>query len=494
MSEKPEQETTLRVDVVVIGAGPGGYAAAFHAADRGMSVALVDEREDPGGVCLNVGCIPSKALLHVASLLEETRRARAHGIDFGEPSLDVGAVRAWKDKVVSRLTGGVRRLCAARGVKFVRGRAVFIDDERLRLEDSAVQLVHFGHAVLATGSSPAIPPALNLRGPRLMDSTGALELEEVPARLLVVGGGYIGLEMATVYAALGSRVVVVEMTDGLLPGADRDLVRPLAAAMKERCEAIFLSTRVAKLEDAGDRLLATLVGPSPDATSPGGDAGAGVPSVERVESFDRALVAVGRRPNSRGLGLENTKVRLDERGFVRVNAARRTDDPRILAIGDVAGEPMLAHKATAEARVAIEAIAGEPTAFDPMAIPAVVFTDPEVAWTGLTEARAKAEGIDVKVARFAWAASGRAITLDRSEGVTKLIADAASGRVLGVGIAGPGAGELIAEATLAIEMGALAEDLARTIHPHPTLSETLMEAAELIGGNAVHSMGPKRRA
>lgn len=471
---------TLRTQVAVIGGGPGGYAAAFHAADHGLRVVLIDEREAPGGVCLNVGCIPSKALLRAAHTIEEARRAAAWGIAFGEPTVNLAALRTWKDAVVGGLTGGVRQLCKSRGVEFVRGRAVFVDSERVRLEDSSVEMVEFEHAILACGSSPATPAAFASAGPRVMNSTGALALEDVPARLLVVGGGYIGLEMATVYSALGSRVTVVEMTDGLLPGADRDLVRPVAAAIKERCAEVLLSRRVAAIDDLGDRLKVRIEDPS----------GAEPP---REEEFERALVAVGRRPNSRGIGLENTLAKIDERGFVRVDRARRTDDPRIYAIGDVAGEPMLAHKASAEGRVAAQAIAGEPAAFEPAAIPAVVFTDPELAWAGLTEAEAKRDGIEILVSRFPWGASGRALTMDRKDGMTKLICEPGTERVLGVGIVGPGAGELIAEGALAIEMGALARDVAETIHAHPTLGETVMEAGELIFGSATHLYKPRKK-
>lgn len=465
-----DNSTTIHTGVAVIGSGPGGYAAAFRAADKGLKVTLIDSRPKLGGVCLNVGCIPSKALLHLAKIMNEARHAKGCGLDFGDPKIDLPAIRAWKESVIAKNSGGVVQLCKARGVQVVQGTAVFIDSERLTLEDSTHKMVCFEHAILATGSSPAAPPGFDMKNPRIMDSTRALALEDIPARLLVVGGGYIGLELATVYAALGSRVVIVEMLDGLLPGADRDLVRPVATLLKERVEAVHLGTKVTKVEDKGTELLVTF-----EATEP-------IPA----QTFDRILVATGRRPNSRGIGIENTKAKIDAKGFVQVDAQRRTADPRIFAIGDVAGEPMLAHKATREGIVAADAIGGEKSAFDPAAIPAVVFTDPEIAWCGLTENEAKAEGRKVEVRRFPWGASGRAATLGRPEGLTKIVCEPESGRILGVAIVGAGAGELIAEGTLAIELGAVAEDLAATIHPHPTLSETVMECAELFHGSATH--------
>ncbi len=465
---------TLNIEVAVIGGGPGGYAAAFRAADRGKKVAIIDDRPAPGGVCLNVGCIPSKALLHAAGLLAETRAAKNWGLDFGEPKINLEALRGWKNNVVGKLTGGILQLCKSRGVQILQGRAVFMDSERLRIEDCATEMVVFERAVVATGSSPIIPKNLSIKSSRVMDSTGALELADIPARLLIVGGGYIGLELGTVYAELGSRVTFVEMTDGLLPGADRDMVRPVSARIKEIAEAVHLETKVLSLADEKSGLRAVM-----EKTVEG--------KTEKFEAvFDRALIAAGRRPNTSGLGLENTKAKLSAKGFIEVNAQRRTADERIYAIGDAAGEPMLAHKATREGLVAGDALAGIATAFDPAAIPAVVFTDPEIAWCGLTESEAKKSGRAVKVGRFPWGASGRSLTLDRKDGMTKIVCDAESGLVLGVGIVGPGAGELIAEGTLAIEMGATAEDLAATIHPHPTLSETIMESAELIFGSATH--------
>ncbi len=465
-----------RAEVVVIGAGPGGYAAAFLAADKGKKVALVEESPALGGVCLNRGCIPSKALLHLAKLIEETREAGEMGISFGEPKIDEAAIRKWKGHVVEQLAGGIAGLCKSRGVQLVRGRAVFESSSRLRIEGGDGGAVEFDHAIVATGSRPAIPPAFQVDDPRVMNSTGALQLEEIPGRLLVVGGGYIGLEMGTVYAALGSKVTVVELLDGILMGADRDLVRPLQKRLEERFEAILLKTKVVSLE----------------AKKKGIDVHIEGPEGKQKLTFDRVLVSVGRKPNSDGLGLENTAVKVSAKGFIEVDRKQRTADPRILAIGDVAGEPMLAHKASREGRVAVEALLGEPAEFDNIAIPAVVFTDPEVAWSGLTETEAAAQGKKVEVARFPWGASGRALTLGRTEGMTKVIYDPGTERVLGVGIVGVGAGELIAEGNLAVEMAAVAGDLGGTIHAHPTLAETLMESAELLHGTATHLFRKKK--
>jgi dihydrolipoamide dehydrogenase len=465
-------------EVVVIGGGPGGYPAAFDAADRGMKVTLVNDEAIPGGVCLHRGCIPSKALLHVAKLVHEADEADQWGLKYAKPKLDLDQLRKFKSSVVGKLTGGVAELCKLRGVKLIQARASFLDSSTLQLKkpDGSTEKLGFKTAIVATGSSPVMPPIFAIGDPRVMDSTGALDLPDVPHRLLVVGGGYIGLEMGSVYAALGSKVTVVEMTPGLLPGADRDLVRLLKARLDKTFAAIHLNTKVAKLTAAKDGITAELEGEG----------------VEPKQTFDRVLVAVGRRPNSRDLGLEKTKVEVDQKGFIKVDAQRRTADPNIWAIGDVAGEPMLAHKATREAHVAIEALAGEPAAFDNLAIPAVVFTDPEVAWCGLTENEAKNSNREVKVARFPWAASGRAQTLSRTEGITKILFDPKTERVLGVGIVGVGAGELIAEGVLAVEMAAVARDVAETIHAHPTLSETLMEAAEAAFGQATHIYRSKR--
>jgi dihydrolipoamide dehydrogenase len=472
---------TKKTQLVVIGAGPGGYAAAFQAAELGMEVTMVNAETNPGGVCLNRGCIPSKALLHIAKLIAETREAAHWGVKFAEPKIDLDRLREWKDKdVVDKLAGGVGALCKQRKVTYYVARATFIDSSSLKLEpmDGAKdvpEVLQFDHAILATGSRPTIPGPFQIGDPRVMDSTGALKLEDVPGKLLVVGGGYIGLEMGSVYAALGSKVTVVEMLDGLLPGADRDLVRPLAKRLETAFEAIHLETKVESLKAEKKGIKVALSGKT---------------SGEFL--FDRVLISIGRRPNSEGLGLENTKVRIDEKGFVKIDRKQRTNDPKIMAIGDVAGEPMLAHKANREAKVAAEVLHGEPAEFDSVAIPAVVFTDPEIAWCGLTETQAKKEGREVKVARFPWAASGRATTLGRNEGVTKILFDPKTERVLGVGMCGVGAGDMIAEGVLAVELAATARDVAESIHPHPTLSETIMESAEVLWGQATH-MAAKAR-
>jgi dihydrolipoyl dehydrogenase len=470
-------------EVVVIGAGPGGYAAAFYAADRGLQVALVDPEANPGGVCLYRGCIPSKALLHVAEVINEARHAEAWGVTFGKPSLDVGKLRSFKDKVVAQLTGGVGQVGRMRKVNYIQGTAAFRDANTIEITargGSDASVLSFAHAVIATGSRPAKVPGLSIDSPRVMDSTAALDLPDVPKSLLVVGGGYIGLELGSVYAALGSKVTVVEMTDGLLPGADRDLVNILARRIDSICEAVLLNTKVVAMKEAADGIVVTLEGRLPEGSP-------------RERTFDRVLVSVGRRPNSAVPGLDRTRVRVNDRGFIEVDPARRTSEPSIFAIGDVVGEPMLAHKASHEARVAVDAILGERVAFEPLAVPAVVFTDPEVAWCGLTETEAARQKREIAVARFPWGASGRAITLDRTDGVTKLVLEPRTGRVLGVGIVGPGAGELISEGVVAVEMGATAEDVKLSIHPHPTLSETLMEAAEVFFGQSTHVYKPKRK-
>ena len=470
---------TTSTQLAVIGGGPGGYAAAFLAADLGMQVTLIDEAANPGGVCLYRGCMPSKALLHVAKVLTEAREALAWGVDFGEPTLDTDRLRVWKDGVVGRLTGGLGQLATERGVSCLRGRAELVGPTAARVvgpEGDPVDVL-FEHAILATGSRPASPSGLSLESDRVWDSTRALEVPAVPRSLLVVGGGYIGLELGSVYAALGSAVTVVEMTGGLLPGADRDLTAVVARRLETVCEEILLETTVAGLTEDGDGVRVMLQR-------------AGIERTERV--FDRVLVAVGRVPNSEIPGLEHTAIQRDARGFVVVDGQRRTGEPTIFAVGDLVGEPMLAHKASHEARTAVESIAGQKSRFEPAAIPAVVFTDPEVAWCGLTETQARAEGRTVQVCRFPWAASGRAMTLDRPAGVTKLVVDPESEQILGVGIAGSGAGELIAEGVVAIEMGATASDLRLCIHPHPTLSETLMESAEVFFGQSTHIYRPKR--
>jgi dihydrolipoamide dehydrogenase len=464
--------------VAVLGAGPGGYAAAFYAADLGMQVTLVDQEKNPGGVCLYRGCIPSKALLHVAKVIDEAKHASKWGVTFSDPKIDVDALRAFKQGVVDKLTGGVGQVARMRKVNFIQGRATLTGARSMTIAgangDTELQ---FEHCILATGSSPTRIPALALESTRMMDSTGALDLPDVPRSLLVIGGGYIGLELGTVYAALGSKVSVVEMTPGLLPGADRDLVNVLQKRLDTLFDAILLNTKVVKVSEERSGIRVTFEGD--------------VNPKEQV--FDRVLVAVGRRPNSKIPGLDSTRVAVDEKGFIKTDGQRRTAEPTMFAIGDVAGEPMLAHKASHEARVAVEAIAGHKAVFAPAAIPAVVFTDPEIAWAGLTEAQAKADGVAVEVAKFPWGAASRAMTVDRPEGLTKLLLDPKTGRVLGVGIVGSGAGELIAEGTLAIEMGANAEDVKLTIHAHPTLSETLMESAEVFFGQSTHVFKPKRK-
>jgi dihydrolipoamide dehydrogenase len=466
---------TIENELIIIGGGPGGYAAAFLAADKGMKVALVDAGTRPGGTCLHVGCIPSKALLHSAKLVTDSRDAAQFGIHFEPPKIDINGVRGHWQKVVDGLSKNLLELCKRRKVEFISSRATFVDSRTVQLADGSQR--RFSHCIIATGSVPVMPGPLGLKSPRVMDSTGALKLEEIPASLLVVGGGYIGLELGYVYAALGSKVTVVEMMDGLLPGVDRDLVLPLHKRLEKLFDKILLSTKVAHLEETGNGIRATLEGEE---------------ITEKQPVFDRVLVAVGRKPSSAGLGLEKTRVQLDPRGFLVVDEKRRTADERIYAIGDVAGEPMLAHKAAHEGKIAVEAIAGEPAAYDFRAIPAVVFTDPEIAWCGLTEGDAKKQKREVKVARFPWGASGRAATLGRTEGVTKLIVDPESDIVLGVGIVGTEAGEMISEGCVAVEMGATAADLALTMHPHPTLSETFGEAADTLHGQATHLYRPRK--
>jgi dihydrolipoamide dehydrogenase len=473
-------QTTKSTQLAVVGGGPGGYTAAFLAADLGMRVTLVDEEANPGGVCLYRGCIPSKALLHVAKVISESRQAANWGVEFSEPRVKLDNLRAWKNGVVKKLTGGLGQLSKQRSVRYVQGRASFLDSQTLKIDRSkgGEEQLAFEHAILATGSRPATLPTLSLQSPRVWDSTSALEIGEIPKTLLVIGGGYIGLELGSVYAALGTRVSVVEMMPSLLPGVDTDLVSILARRMEKTCESIRLNTKVAAMKEEKKGIRVKF-----DGTENGG---AG-------ELFEAVLVAVGRKPNSSIAGLEKTEVELDQRGFVLVDAQRRTKEPSIYAIGDVAGEPMLAHKAFQEGRVAVEAIAGHKVAFEPSAIPAVVFTDPEIAWCGLTETQARQENRPVKTARFPWAASGRALTLDRTDGLTKLILDAGSERVLGIGVVGSGAGELIAEGVLAVEMAAVASDVKLSIHPHPTLSETIMESAEVFFGQSTHLHRPKKR-
>jgi len=467
----------IQTEIVVVGAGPGGYAAAFYAADHGKKVILVEREPRLGGVCLNRGCIPSKALLHATHQILAARESAHRGIRFGEPTVDLGQLRAWKESVLAKLGAGIAQLAKMRNVQVLQGRGYFEDSQTLRVEtEQGQRFIRFDKAILAAGSRAAMPRAFDLGNPRVMTSRQALELEDIPGTLLVVGAGYIGMELGTVYAALGSRVTVVEALDRVLAGADADLTRPVVAAARKAFQEIRLNARVLSMATAGKQIRVKM--------EYGGQ------TLE--ELYDRVLVAVGRVPNSNDLGLENTKVTLDEKGFVKVNNRQQTDDPNIYAIGDIVGGVMLAHKAHREARIAVEVILGQPSVFENIVIPAVVFTDPELAWCGLTEAEARARGIPYEVSKFPWAASGRAVSFDRTDGVTKMLIDPESERVLGVGICGPGAGELIAEAVLALEMGATAEDIALTVHPHPTLSETLMECAEAFYGHATHTLARKR--
>jgi len=456
----------------VIGAGPGGYVAAFKAADLGLDVTLIDLAAAPGGVCLHRGCIPSKALLHVARLLDEAREAAAWGVHFGEPRIDLQELNDFKNGVVDRMTGGLSQLMRARHITYIQGRARLLDAHSLRVEEGGggQRDLQFDHAILATGSRPLILPTFDIGSSRVMDSTGALALDEVPTSVLVVGGGIIGLELGTVYAALGSRVSVVEMTPDLIPPADRDLVRPLQARLQDRFEAIMLSTKLTEIAEEDGAIRVRLEAPDGKVSA---------------MTYDKLLVSVGRQPNSEDLGIDNTSVLMDEHGYVQVDAQRRTAEPSIFAIGDLIGSG-LAHTASHEAGVAAEVIAGHRVSFEPNAIPNVVYTDPEIAWCGLTEAEARRQGRAIEVARFPWNASGRATTIARTEGLTKLLIDPDTQRVLGVGISGVGAADLISEGVLAVEMAALARDLQLTIHPHPTLSETVMEAAEVFYGQSPH--------
>ena len=465
--------------VAVIGAGPGGYAAAFYAADLGMKVTLIDNEKNPGGVCLYRGCIPSKALLHVAKLLEESKHAKEWGIEFGEAKVDIDKLRDFKNRVVEKLTSGTGQVSKFRKVNYIQGWASIVDAKTIKVKkgDATEEIVNVDYMILALGSLPTKIPSLSINSPRVLDSTGALDLPEIPKSMLVIGGGYIGLELGSVYAALGTKVSVVEMTPGLLPGADRDLVKFLAQRVEKTFEKVMVSTKVTSMK-ADDRSVTVSF------------EGDGAPK-EAV--YDYVLVSIGRRPNAKIDGLDRTKVKVNDKGFIETDGQRRTAEPTVFAIGDVAGEPMLAHKASHEARVAVEAIEGQKAVFEPAAIPAVVFTDPEIAWAGITEAEAEKQGLKVEVAKFPWPASGRAIAIDRVDGLTKLIIDPETERILGVGIAGSGAGELIAEGVVAIEMGATASDLKLSIHPHPTLTETLMESAEVFFGQATHVYKPKKK-
>jgi len=466
--------------LVVLGGGPGGYAAAFMAADLGMEVTLINREENPGGVCLYRGCIPSKAYLHAAKVVNEARDASNFGITFGEPKIDIDKLRNWKKSVVNRLTGGLGQIAKQRNVSYLQGEGQLRDAHSLTVKaaNGDEGIVHFTRLILATGSRPILPPIFDIGSKLVMDSTAALELEDIPDRLLVVGGGYIGLELGSFYAALGSKVTVVEATSGLLPGADRDLVKVLHQSIEKNMHSILLNTKVMQLKEVADGVQVTVQPPT------------GAPT---EDVYDRVLISIGRRPNTENLGLAHTRVEIDGRGFVKVDAQGRTAEPHIFAIGDISGDPMLAHRATHQGRLAAEVLHGSKAVFEPIAIPAVVFTDPELAWAGLTEQQCKDQNIRHSVARFPWAASGRALTLDKTAGLTKLVIDPEDGLLLGIGIVGSGAGELIAEGVLALEMGALAEDVALSIHAHPTLSETMMESADVFFGKSTHIYKPKRQ-
>ena len=468
----------IHTEIVVLGAGPGGYAAAFYAADMGKKVLLVEQDKKLGGVCLNRGCIPSKALLHASRMISEARESAHRGITFAPPQIELDKLRAWKNSIVDKLASGVSFLAKKRGVTVLTGRGYFEGSQSLRVETpEGQQSVTFDKAVIAVGSNAALPRAFDLGNPRIMTSDQALEVEEIPQDLLVVGGGYIGMELGSVYANLGSNVVVVEALAGILSGADADLVRPVLQAAQKSFRELRFNTKVTQMATKAAKIRVLTQGAD---------------KVEKEEFYDRVLVSVGRVPRCHDLGLQNTKVRQDERGFIIVNDKQETGDPAILAIGDIAGGVLLAHKASKEARVAVETILGQPSTSAGVIIPAVVFTDPELAWCGLTEAEARAKGLPIEVAKFPWGASGRAQTFDHAVGLTKLIVDNETERVLGVGMVGHGAGELIAEGVLAIEMGATARDLAESVHPHPTLSETIMEAAEAFYGVSTHTFSPRK--
>jgi dihydrolipoamide dehydrogenase len=468
--------TAFDFDLVVIGAGPGGYTAAFRAADLGLRVALVERYPVLGGVCLNVGCIPSKALLHAARVIDEAAAMEQHGISFGLPAIDLDRLRSFKDGVVSKLTGGLAGMAGQRKIEVITGSAAFSGAQVLDIETSeGKRQLGFAQAIIAVGSSPLELPNMPWGDHRLMDSTAALRLEDIPQRLLIVGGGIIGLEMACIYEALGSKVTVVELTPALMPGTDPDLVKPLQRRVSKRYEAIHLETRVSRIDVADDSLHAHFDGKH-----------------QGREKFDRVLVAAGRTPNGARINAAAAGVALDEKGFIPVDHQMRTNVPHIFAIGDVVGQPMLAHKATHEGKVAAEVCAGHKSAFDARVIPSVAYTDPEIAWVGVTEAQARTQGLEFGVGKFPWAASGRALGIGRSEGFTKLIFDQKTRRIIGAGITGPQAGDLIAECALAIEMGAEAADIGLTIHPHPTLSETVAMAAEVFEGTITDLYIPKK--
>jgi dihydrolipoamide dehydrogenase len=476
----PPQPVTpgdMHADVVVLGAGPGGYTAAFRAADLGKKVILIERYPSLGGVCLNVGCIPSKALLHAAKVITEAEEVAAHGIVFGKPQLDIDKLRDWKESVIGKLTKGLKALAKQRKVEVVHGSGKFATAHSIQVETvEGLKTVSFEHCIIAAGSSVTRIPGFPYDDPRLIDSTGALALNDVPQRMLIIGGGIIGLEMATVYAALGSKISVVEWMDQLIPGADPDLVKPLQRRIGKRYEAIYLKTKVTHIEATGSGLIATFDGDN----------------APQPQTYDRILMAAGRRPNGREIGAETIGIQVNERGFITVDAQMRTNVPHIFAIGDIVGEPMLAHKASYEGKLAAEVIAGHKVVFDARTIPSVAYTDPEIAWMGLTEKEAIKQGIDYEKAVFPWAASGRAISMAREEGLTQLLLDKTTRRILGAGMTGINAGELIAETVLALEMGADMQDLSLTIHPHPTLSETVLFAAEMAEGTITDLFVPKK--
>ncbi|MCP3687561.1 MAG: dihydrolipoyl dehydrogenase [Gammaproteobacteria bacterium] len=468
----------VQTEVLVLGAGPGGYTAAFRASDLGKKVTLVERYDSLGGVCLNVGCIPSKALLHTAQIINEAEHMKANGVDFGEPRIDLAGVNGFKNKVVKKLTGGLKALAKQRKIEVITGYGNFVDANTMAVEHEAeTRYIHFENCIIAAGSQATQIPVFPNEDPRLMDSTDALDLTDVPKKLLIVGGGIIGLEMATVYDALGSEVTVVEFMDSLIPGCDKDLVRPLSKRISKKYKAIYLKTKVSEIKAQKNGLKVSFEGDkAPDA-----------------QVFDKVLVAVGRRPNGFKIGASNAGIEVNDAGFIPVDNQMRTNVTNIFAIGDVVGNPMLAHKATHEGKVAAEVIAGMKSWFEPMTIPSVAYTDPEVAWMGLSETEAKAQGIEYEKGAFPWAASGRSLGLDRDEGLTKILFDKETKRILGAGIVGPNAGELIAEAVLALEMGADAEDISLTIHAHPTLSETFNFAAEMAEGTITDLYIPKKK-
>ena len=471
-------QSFIHAEVVVLGAGPGGYTAAFRAADLGKQVVLIEKHAALGGVCLNVGCTPSKALLHVARVINEAQEISHHGVTFAKPKLDIDTIRTWKESVIGKLTGGLAGLAKQRKVQVVRGTAKFTSPNSLAVQTAdGEKIITFDNAIVAAGSSVARIPGFPYDDPRIIDSTGALALQDVPKRMLIIGGGIIGLEMATVYDALGSKISVVELADGLIPGADKDLVRPLHKRIEKRYEAIYLKTKVTRIEAQKNGLKVTFEGEQ----------------APEPQLYDRVLMAVGRRPNGREISAEAAGLIVNERGFIPVDKQMRSNVPHIYAIGDIVGDPMLAHKATHEGKVAAENIAGHKAFFEPLTIPSVAYTDPEIAWMGLTETQAKAQGIEYEKASFPWAASGRALSIAREEGATKVLLDPRTRRILGMGIVGVNAGELIAEGVLALEMGADMEDIGLTIHPHPTLSETLGFVAEMAEGTITDLLAPRKK-